>query len=310
MEKNAAGGFGGAIYILETSYNGILELMNVTFSDNVALKGGAMYSQSGTHIKINQNCKFSDNKAVSGGAIHISVINSYKDIITLDFISFMNNSVKTTYKDLTFPNEVQDYLNNNVLIISETETQDSNILLSKFSDDPCYPGGGGAVCLQIYDTQDAAKLDVQLSNLTFINNSGYVGGAALLVTKNENIYFCKRDKCRSYINIFNSEFYGNVASGAGGAIFTYSPEYIQDSITGYSLVEKDKTSLKFENNSVIDGGYGKDIASGTAKLNLTDFKLELLNNINSNDDEIEIKLGIYDFYGQQIIKAVQHAGNY
>lgn len=302
MTNNAAAGPGGAIYIVETSISGLFELLNVTFDSNVALKGGAVYIQSVTNVQIEGNSKFIYNSALSGGAIYISVMHSYKDIIKIVDTTFESNKVKMSIDNLIFPDGVSEYLD--MLVLPITENTDA--LLNKYGEDPCFPGGGGALCLHIYDTRDGEVLNVELSDLTFLDNSGYVGGAAMLVTRNELTENCENEGCY-YIYISNSEFYGNEASGAGGAIFTFSPIFIQDSGTENDLVGKN-LSLKFENNTVVNGGYGRDIASGIASLKLEEDDTGPLTGINSNIDEINIKIGVYDYYDQHIVKAIQNAG--
>lgn len=307
MEKNAAGTMGGAIYILENEVQSIVELRNVTFDANMAVKGGAIYGQSVKDLEINENCRFMGNKAVSGGAIYLLVIDTYKDIIRVNSSLFENNVVKTSYQDLTFPESVQNYLKLNILTLKEAEFKKSPILLSEYSDDPCYPGGGGAICLHTIDTPDTGIIHIHFSNLIFQNNFGYVGGAAMLVTKNENLNICEKGGCH-VINVIDSEFYGNVANGAGGAIFAFNPEFIQDSSSGHNLTAKEEISLKFENNNVIENGYGRDFASGISELKPIDIDSESLQNINSNEDDIKIKIGIYDCYNQHIVKAIQYSG--
>lgn len=301
MERNVAGRSGGAVYILETSVDSLVDVRINSFEENIAAKGGAFFAQSVTRLQMNDNCNFTNNKAVSGGAMYLSIINSFLNEIELNDITFENNLVQISYEDLTFPDEVQDYLTLTAPI------EDTSILLSKYSEDPCYPGGGGALCLATNDAPDAAILHVTLSDLIFRDNFGYVGGAAMLVTKDENREICGKEDCH-YFTLDNCEFTGNVASGAGGALFAFTPKYITDKNREYNLIESEQLNLIFENNAVEEGGYGDDIAAGIANLRSIGSEPEAWSDINSGEDNIYVNIGIYDAFDQHIINAIQYSG--
>lgn len=57
---------------------------------------------------------------------------------------------------------------------------EANVLKEK-SDDPCFPGGGGAICLVLNQVPDRARVNVHIMSSSFSSNSANTGGRELRI---------------------------------------------------------------------------------------------------------------------------------
>lgn len=301
LNHNLAARYGGAIYTLESLTSSVISIYSNEFQNNMAVKGGAIYSQSTSYMQIYSleatfdTLIFSGNKALTGACLYYSALNSFKNTLHINYANFTNNEIVEKIEDLNIP---QEY--NTDIEYLKTE---GNVLLGYSLEDPCYPGGGGAICLKTHDTAITSAIDIELKSILFERNKAMVGGACLFVTENEILSNLENRK----FEIENCTFIDNEAESAGGGLFIFNPANLIDSFTDNDLtmLMQNTTSMTFDGNKV-NNGYGSDVASDLSYLNITS-DLSLLDNVASSE-EFNVILQLHDVYGSHITSAIEDSG--
>ena len=159
---------------------GIAQILNSIFKNNVATYSGGIISLDTSRSATVENCTFEGNSAIKGGAIFISSYDS----------SYRSNA---TIKDSIFTNNAANTYGG---AISSTH---ANTVISncEFNDNVAKNNGGA-----IYSNTGR----IEISNCEFNRNSGQYGGALLLKSDTNIVKY--------------SSFVGNIASVAGGAIYS------------------------------------------------------------------------------------------
>lgn len=209
FENNYAGQFGGAV----TSQN-LLTVKESTFNNNSGEYGGAVYVKRTGEIK---DSAFTGNNAAHGGAVYTDYAVSDLTISTTTFTENYAGGVgavglfnKATLKNNTFDGNY---------------TTDSNNV-----------DGSGAILI-------GADGVVVIDSNTFINNTSASNAGAIGTRRAEDA-----DNSDAKLDIKDSVFKGNIASGNGGAINNYF--YNSDSVSGSVSVD----NTKFESNQAAYGG--------------------------------------------------------
>ena len=219
---------GGAILVNEVDN---VSIINSTFKNNFAIKGGAIGCKN-SYIKIINSSFISNNVSNMGGAIHFQgqtgiIVNS----------TFMENSA---------------YNPNGLVyggVISCASSGTLNINDSYFINNLAYSGSSSAYAGVIYDT----NVDVNINNSTFIDNK--VNGKSLSYG---GVIYWDADKL---INISNSTFIHNTADGASSKCYG-GVVYIKDGISNI-------VNSSFLDNHVKSSG-GVFYAGGDCSNTITD----------------------------------------
>ena len=285
FENNKAGKEGGALHIHNTN----VTIENSTFINNSASLGGAIYFFESDELII-RFCNFTSNSV--GGTAQGGAINQDKGTLTIENSLFDSNECFTggalfldnvdciiSYSNFTNNGIVDDswggaiYLVNNGTLKIDNSKFDSNkgeygasiylinsnlaIDSSEFTNN-FVDFAGGAIYQEIVSNE---KFYLNISNSTFYNNTGNIGGAIYLDNVNVSI-----DN--------NSNFTNNSVNGPnalGGAIYQNDGKLIID-------------STYFEENSAI-GSAGAIYLNGSAYLNISNSSF-ISNNATGNGGAI------------------------
>lgn len=229
---NNASSTGGAIYTGSQALN----LSNVTFTDNAAGFGGAVYIARACKVINILNSTFTNNAASSlGGGIYILAPQAG----TADAEILINGTG-------FYRNKAGNQGGAIVLMKGELSIIDSEFIANHASSAPGYTGGiwsGGAIFID-------RESSLTINNGTFINNSASNTGAAVSIGET------------SIVNIENSQFENNILSPSvatpntqGGAIY----------IDAWSTTQINNTI--FTNNIGSHGGAIYLGERGTASIN-------------------------------------------
>ncbi|MCL2687185.1 MAG: hypothetical protein FWE58_01455 [Methanobrevibacter sp.] len=178
MNGNAGGGYGGAIYS-----TGILTLNYVSFINNTAARGGAVWAQNPDNSTISNNfefCLFINNSATdpsTGGGGALMLTGGY---FWVSYSNFTNNTANNNGGAIN--------KNNGTILIVSNDIFENNTAIN-----------GGA----IYNTNS----NLTVEETTFINNTATGSGGAIY------------SNTATATIITYSNFYNNSATLQGGAIF-------------------------------------------------------------------------------------------
>lgn len=180
--KNRAGRNGGAIAVIDSQPSGLITMQDSVFKGNIALRGGAVYVDSTCNFVFDRGASgkplFAKNSALSGGAIHARLRNPFINKLRLKGIRFHLNRAENAPGDVGL--QLVEIPQRNVHV--GNKTKDLNVVdmvVDLESDDPCLPGGGGAICLALARIPKQASVDIAVEQTSFINNSASVGGEVL-----------------------------------------------------------------------------------------------------------------------------------
>lgn len=228
LQGNYARGFGGAIVYRSSQP---LNLNNVTFRENTASYGGALYSTSSSVINIYggefSGAGMGDESVIEGGAI------------------WNTNSTLNIEGTLISENNVNEkgggiYNNGGTININNAEIRGNLVL----NDDIKNDSGGGA----IYNT---AGGNLTITNTLIMNNSVSTFGGAIV---DNSTVTMGTVSLTDVIFRNNSTDYDENAVGAGGALYMKG--------SGFATI----VSCEFSNNST--GNEGGAIWNDTATINI------------------------------------------
>eukprot|EP00210_Caulerpa_lentillifera_P005960 g5695.t1 len=343
FDSNQARRNGGGICLIESLPSGHASIQEGVFQRNVALRGGAIYVDSVaqftlTSLDENYENKFVQNRALAGGALYIRPTSQVNNLIKIIRSLFTQNYAVATHKEaridaINIPDvKIEITALGRRLMFHRSLTKSSNqtpnrskeTLLDPESSDGCNPGGGGAICLLVSQVPERAPIEVLISQSQFVQNHANVGGALFLATNVANEWNAKCDSLGSATESLTSKpckallisqvsFIKNQAKFTGGAIFASHPISVYFDRKGNSKqVTLDTLSLKdyiFQNNSVRSGGFGPNIASNAAYLEIIRPRVgpeELLFSKHNSGMELEggIKLVVLDVYNQIVTHGI------
>lgn len=148
------------------------------------------------------------NKAMSGGAVYLRPSSQVKNVVSAAMINCTGNravkrldeiySEPLNYADIDVirtqaygrsetskiaqraagvagRNLLEDYF--------QDKSDGSEVLLKTTGEDPCSPGGGGAVCLVLSEVPERASVKVEILNSFISDNYAATGGPAFPVSK-------------------------------------------------------------------------------------------------------------------------------
>ena len=261
FQKNSAT-YGGAVYMYSLESKGDTSITNCTFQNNtVSFAGGALWmGQSMINATIT-DCTFWNNNATYGGAIFILPLSAFVYNSTFANNTAVNGAAVHSKKGINSQGEPLGHL-----LLQDVV----------FKDNHC--SGGGAIYFEgvkvviFGNTPTGSQFSsnsaqgaiqgqnglLQLhGNITFTENRG-VNGGAISLFKNSPLDFY--EGCRV-------EFYRNVATGSGGAIYN-NVEMNQVVTLGVSrcilrfnynspvgLPQPTKFSITFTDNHAQQGGH-------------------------------------------------------
>ena len=160
-------------------------------------------------------------------------------------------------------------------------------LLDPTSANPCLPGGGGAICMDLNGIADRVSATIEIRRSNFTRNVATVGGAMMISTEedidwksdcpssgDQTSTLLTSNPCRN-LNLRALTFERNRAQAAGGALMVsnlrhvyYSEVAEVDRDFNYQTLDKMKKRDRFINNQVGRDGYGKDIAGTAVRLGI------------------------------------------
>ena len=307
---------GGALYAYSQSGYVVSRISNVSFINNSAEIGGALYFSSGNdYLDVEKNkyvivnCTFEDNYATGygdGGAFHIG---GYYFNCEITDTTFNNNSAPSaggcyfsiyestnmegvvrniTFENVTFKNNTAFYSGGAVYVTSSD--YDVDLVSVNFKDvdfigNSAENGAGGAVHCADY-------IDVYLNcdECDFINNSGSMGGAISV-----SGYYL--DSNITNVNFIGNTVKGQSYDGEGGAIYVYvsGHQYVNGTPSPTKLMI---TNVTFENNLGIgeyaSGGAIFFKSGGEYEFNLTN--VEFTNNSAADGGAIYLPVSLSGIY--------------
>ena len=266
---------GGAIALTDGSL--VIKGRAVTFSDNLALFGGALYIQLSTTVELRGN--FTKNTAKYGGGA-VCILNTA--IVTMNGVFLQNSAlyggaVKIFHsKVVIIPGERSTLFSNNTATISGGSMILKQCTLH-IQDNGCSMElntaglGGGA----LYSYNSLVSFS---ANMTFAKNTASEGGAYFL---NGKSHFILGEESSVF-------FKHNNARGKGGALFVESNAECYNLQVQYCFFEVRKVGifLQFENNFAAIAGnvlYGNNIET-CLNHNYNDLKYDFISisNITEN----------------------------
>ena len=263
QSNSATNGSGGAVWLDTLAAN--FNITNCTFQNNSATYygGGAVWLDTSKGIFSIEKCTFQNNSAIyEGGAIHFSL----DGLVSIDKSTFINNTA-VRGAAVYASNINGDYCTNQLghLILKDVIVE-NNL---------CYCDGyqkirGGAIYFSgkrvdiIGDTSIGSQFSsnsllgaiqgenglLQLhGHISFTNNTGEDGGAISL-SNNVPLHF--DDNCRV-------EFYRNVATGFGGAIYNDGTQTQSEMFNLHCIIsfftDPLSSSITFTDNHAQQGGH-------------------------------------------------------
>lgn len=235
----------GTIMVRGSAY-----IVNSTFTNNMAIEGGAIFNQGNMIIK---NSNFTNNSANIGGAIY-----NQNGLLEIYSSTFLNNKatgeegvgggIYNNYGGIPIIIDSCSFINNSALIGgSITSYGNLNILRSKFINNTASIGGGAVAAAG----GELASI-CNIYNSSFISNTAPIGGAILnmMTTSIFNCNFTNNKANETggainnfiiYLNISNSNFNNN-SSPKGSDIYL--------SLINYPVFIKYNTFLNSKNNSI------------------------------------------------------------
>ena len=180
---------GGIFYLNGSAANLTLTLENLILTGAYQKNSGAVIGmENGTEDTgakvILKNCILKDNTttAAYAGAINVKLHNTLEayDTVFLNNMTYHNNATPAS----TFGNGGAIYaasgltINRCVFDGNKANNSGSNATESK--------GAGGAICINIASNTINTKMNVSISNTTFINNEAYGAGGAIQINTNKS----------------------------------------------------------------------------------------------------------------------------
>jgi len=188
--RNKAQRNGGAVCFVESLASGSISLQQGYFEENTARRGGALFMDSIANLFVRaldggDYSQFIRNKAMAGGAIYLRPSSQVKNVVFVSAINLTENEAVGRLEDIySGPVPYVDHesrdteLQGRKLMASYFEDKDdgSNVLLRTTAEDPCSPGGGGAICLVLSEVPERASVKVEIANSLMTDNRAMTGG--------------------------------------------------------------------------------------------------------------------------------------
>jgi len=301
--KNRARRNGGAVAAMDSLASGSISLQDSAFISNFAQRGGAIFVDSISSFRLQvsagQTMVFEDNAALAGGAIYARLQNQVQNGLTISGALFKGNRAANATGDVGY-HLVEVPQNEMSHIPNDTVTNSAKgAILDPTSDEPCSPGGGGAICLALTRAPERGTMNIVIMDTAFTANSASTGGAMLVATDKNSVWLppsnCTVRKtganalapvpCRG-LGMTNVHFEDNSAVYAGGAVFASDPENVwvneddREEFMQLSTVDVNNMSL---NTKGVEG-FGPNVAS-TAR------ELKFSSNLTENGFLVEGHLG-------------------
>lgn len=316
IENNANTSQGGAIF-LHSNFKSILDSKDNTFIGNQGSWGGAIYQSVGT-IRFRGENRFERNVATGGygGAIASNITGTgYSNFIFEGNSCFIENEASNLGGAICSINSGFDvsgsanleFRNNRAgqggaIYFESSEINLENALLEgNYADRGC----GGALYL--------AESNMSVGECVFRDNQAYTDGGAIAVFGTTNT--------KAVLSVIQpSEFYSNIAGGAGGAIFIQNGKislqkadlYKNTAIYGGGIMMKD-SEIDVEGAKIHENtGYGQGggfAVTFTSPTNAIISGADIYNNNSYTGGGIYLNAGKYTIKGCNIFgNTAQMAG--
>ncbi|CAD7697135.1 unnamed protein product [Ostreobium quekettii] len=293
---------GGAVAAQDSVGTGQTTLQDASFSGNTAHRGGALFIDSLSSFRMQatagRKLEFENNAALAGGAVYVRMQNPVGNAFEFDILdaSFRGNKAVTSpndtqFGDLDVPNRGGGELDLFGAVNEVVGGRGGSLLIDPRSEEPCVPGGGGAICLALARAPRKGTLAVQIDSCAFENNSAATGGGILAATDSLPLWLAPGEcraassaslplgRCHEMV-MSNLNFTSNMATAAGGALFATHAEdiWISEGFFSQPLqltnVTADgasfaSTGLTMIGNGVGQDGFGPNVASSVTLLNRT-----------------------------------------
>lgn len=302
FRENKAERYGGGVCAIDSLPSGRIGIQETEFYKNSASRGGALFLDSVAKVdlivtKSALDNNFTDNVALAGGAFYVHIASQIYNNIFFNNAFYKRNKAVVNTKDVfgdyqfNIPNDIytRDSFNSRRLLhkLSKHKTdKNEHKVIETRGKDPCYPGGGGAICWILTDIPDRAPANIHLTNSIFENNEASVGGGVMVAINDESLWqsechtvttaaSCLAVEACKAILMENNTFVENTALNAGGAIFTTNPELIsyrnkKNKMIYLSEIDVTDSDFFINNKLKYQMGYGENVASNAKSLKLID----------------------------------------
>lgn len=181
--KNRARQNGGAVAAMDSLASGSISLQDSAYKGNIARRGGAIFVDSISDFRLQvssgQKSLFEDNAALAGGAIYARLQNPVRNQLLLAGALFRHNRAVNVPADVGYQ-LVEVPQRDASAQASRTDDEGiEEVVLDPYADDPCTPGGGGALCVALTRVPERGAMRIFLKSSNFTENSALTGGELL-----------------------------------------------------------------------------------------------------------------------------------
>ncbi|CAD7699333.1 unnamed protein product [Ostreobium quekettii] len=280
--RNEAQGNGGGVAAVQSLASGIVSFLNANFISNLAKFGGAVHVDSVAKFRINGATNaFSNltkNSALAGGAVYAQLRHPVANNLEISRTQFEHNTVVGTLEAVGF--ELVSFPRRNPGVSkpaqSASELMDS---IDTAADNPCTPGGGGAICLALTRIAERVTIVVDIKESRFADNSASTGGGLFIGTARGASWRAPNTcgmatgdsdgfatmACRE-LGLQDLNFTNNAAENSGSDIFASYPHDVW--IADKGRLSKFST-LAMAREGMTDIGQRASIASAVSRLSIS-----------------------------------------
>lgn len=203
--RNKAQRNGGGLCLVESLASGSIGLQQSLFEGNTARRGGGLFADSIASLILRAPVEtthtlFVGNKAMAGGAVYLRPSSQVKNVIAASLLNCTGNEAVRRLEDIyseplnyadidviqsegyslgrTLLNECvfNCFEGRRKLMQFQDKADGSDVLLRTTGEDPCSPGGGGAICLVLSEVPERASVKVEIMNSYMLSNVAASGG--------------------------------------------------------------------------------------------------------------------------------------
>ncbi|CAD7697134.1 unnamed protein product [Ostreobium quekettii] len=290
FSQNKARGNGGAVAAVQSLASGTVSFLNAEFVSNLAKFGGAIHVDSTARFRLNgatdDQTTFVNNTALGGGAIYVQLRHPVGSSFALSRGEFRSNRALTSPEDVGFlevkvPRRDSD---------PDEPAEDVSDLLGSIdpeADNPCTPGGGGAICLALTRIAERVTITVDIEESNFIENSASTGGAVFIGTTREAQWSAPKTcgsalgdsvtftaaPCRE-LGIQDLHFENNTAENGGNNLFATDPDDVWSAEKGRLSKFSQLSASATGQNSTSGENLMGSVASAVTRLDVSSATLE------------------------------------
>ncbi|MBR5271479.1 MAG: hypothetical protein IKV64_04770, partial [Clostridia bacterium] len=310
FERNTASTLGGAIYV-PSSTVAFVYTDNVTFAENIATDGGAIFAYGTCDLK---NTSFTNNEATTGngGAIYVSGKKTDKKSLETTNVTYCENIAAKSGGAV--------YVDDGAQVSFITDTYEGNQALgasggavyiksgatavidgATFTGNKTLLGHGGAIAAT--GIADGTERTFELYNSSFTENQAYYNGGAIYFSTNaiaylENVTFTKNEALATE-NTSGKRYGGGAVYSTGSTIEIDTAEFIENK-SGYmgGAFEMHSSSSARLNNITATGNIAEGLSGGAFEIQSSS-TISMNNVAASSNTALNDRGGFMDVNGAQ-----------